>query len=66
MKEVVKRSLVKDIGRAISILEKRETSDLEQLKDLSDHTIKDESRRCFFLGVHRDSFISWYSQYWTN
>ena len=44
MKEVMRKSLLKDVGRVIVILEKRkgkENPDLERLKELSDHTIKD-------------------------
>ena len=41
MKKIVRQSLLKDIDHAISILETREQSDLEKLKELSDHTIKD-------------------------
>lgn len=41
MKRIVKQSLLKDIDLAISILETSEQSDLEKLKELSDHTIKD-------------------------
>ena len=44
MKEVMRKSLLKDVGRAIIILEKgkgKDNPDLEKLKELSDHTIKD-------------------------
>ncbi|MBU1111745.1 MAG: hypothetical protein ABIG93_03220 [archaeon] len=41
MQEIMRKSLLKDLNRAISILETREIKDIEELKELSDHTIKD-------------------------
>ncbi len=41
MKEVERKSLIKDIGRAIDILEHKEAKDVHELRELSDHTIKD-------------------------
>mgnify|MGYP005631761483 CR=1 FL=1 len=41
MKEIVIKSLLKDLRKSINILEKKEAKDLEELKQLSDHTIED-------------------------
>jgi len=41
MLEAMRKSLLKDLNRAISILETKEPKDVEELKVLSDHTIRD-------------------------
>jgi hypothetical protein len=41
MKEIVRKSLIKDIKRTFDILEHKEAKDVEELRKLSDHTIGD-------------------------
>lgn len=39
MKEVIRKEILHDLGRALEILERRESRDIEELKQLSDHAI---------------------------
>lgn len=41
MKEDIRKEILNDLQGAISILEQRETKDIEELKTLSDHAIED-------------------------
>ncbi len=41
MKDVARKSLIKDIGKTIQILQSKTSTINEELKDLSDHTIQD-------------------------
>lgn len=47
MKEEVKKEILYDLQEALKILEKKETADLEQLHQLSNHAIED-------VAVHKD------------
>ncbi len=41
MKEAIRKEIVYDLDKAIQILQVRETTDVEELKNLSDHAIED-------------------------
>ena len=41
MKEAIKKEILHDISKAITILQVREAKDLRELKELSDHAIED-------------------------
>ena len=47
MKEVIKKEILFDLGKAIETLKNTETGDGEELKQLSDHSIED-------VAIHKD------------
>ena len=47
MKEVIKKEILFDLGKAIEILKNTEVGDGEELKELSDHSIED-------VAIHKD------------
>jgi hypothetical protein len=47
MKDVIKKELLNDINQTIEILNKREDKDIEELKELSGHSIED-------VALHKD------------